>query len=181
MSIFDPNFEVHPWPYILQISIAGIFMVFIFAAFNLYTQTALVAALASSAFVAFTVPQSHTTDPRPMLGGYLVGIVVGIIFSAMYHSPAVQNAIESGVPIFFEKLGFAVSGQSFMAFFAFLAFMSSAFTMAATDTEHAPAIGIAIGLVMNPWTYSTLAFIMAGIVFLVVSKKLFERWMIDLI
>ena len=181
MSLFDPNFEVHPWPYIIQISIAGLFMVFIFAAFNLYTQTALVAALAASAFVAFTVPQSHATDARPMLGGYLVGITVGVIFSFMYHSPAVVNAIDSGLPIFFDKLGFAVSGQSFMALFAFLSFMTAAFTMAATDTEHAPAIGIAIGLVMNVWTAMTLVFILVGIVFLTLSKKLFERWMIDLI
>ncbi len=181
MSLLDPSFEVNPWPYIIQISIAGLFMMFIFAAFNLYTQTALIAALASSAFVAFTIPQSHATDPRPMLGGYLVAMFIGILFSMAYHSPPVVNAIDNGLPIFFDRLGFAVSGQSFAAFFAFLSFMSAAFTMAATDTEHAPAIGVAVGLVINPWNIMTLVFILIGIVFLTLFKKLFDRWMIDLI
>lgn len=181
MALFDPNFEIRPWPYIVQITIAGVFMMFIFAAFNLYTQTALVAALASSAFVAFTVPDSHATDPRPMLGGYVVGVAAGIIFSFIYHSPAVVCAVDNGMPAFFEGMGISVSGQSFTAFFAFLSFMTAAFTMAATDTEHAPGIGIAIGLVMNAWDIMTLVFIFSGIMFLTLSKKIFERWMIDLI
>ncbi len=181
MSLLDPSFEVNPWPYIIQISIAGLFMMFIFAAFNLYTQTALIAALASSAFVAFTIPQSHATDPRPMFGGYLVAMFIGILFSMAYHSPMVVNAIDNGLPLFFDKLGFAVSGQSFAAFFAFLAFMTSAFTMAATDTEHAPAVGVAVGLVINIWDIKTLIFILLGITFLTLSKKVFENRMIDLI
>jgi hypothetical protein len=181
MSLFDPNFEVHPWPYIIQISIAGTFMMFIFAAFNLYTQTALVASLASSAFVAFTVPNSHATDARPMLGGYIVAVIVGIAISLIYHSAGVVDAIDNGLSALFGNIGFSVGGQASMAFFAFLAFMTAAFTMAATDTEHAPAIGIAIGLVMNRWDIMTLLFIFTGILFLIGFKKLFERWMIDLI
>ncbi len=181
MSLIDPEFEINPWPYIGQISIAGMFMMFIFAAFDLYTETALIAALASSAFIAYTVPNSHATDLRPMIGGYAVGMGVGIVFSLMHSNPYLANGLESGMNSMLNLIGLSASPRSTLAFFAFLSFMSSAFIMAATDTEHAPAVAIAVGLIINRWDLSTLLFIFIGILFLALSKKAFEKWMVDLI
>jgi len=185
MSIFDPQFEINPKPYVIQMTLAGIFMLFVFVAFNIYTQSALIAAFSSSVFLAFTVPDSHSTDIRPMIGGYVVGMIIGAFFGIIYNSPLSGDFIGA----FGNMLGFthikagtlSPGSPAYTAFFAFLAFITTAFSMAATDTEHPPAVGISVGLVINPWKPETLIFIMGGILALTGFKKLFEKWMVDLI
>ena len=184
MSILDPEFEIDPKPFVVQMTIAGIFMLFVFVGFNIYTQSALIAAFASSVFLAFAVPDSHSTDPRPMIGGYMVSITIGVSLSLIYSS-SVSEGILNGFGALFGyahiSSGIYPYSPAYTAFFAFLAFIITAFSMATTDTEHAPAVGIAVGLIINPWTPQTLLFLGIGIVVLTGFKKVLERWMVNLI
>ncbi len=189
MDLIDPKFELDPLPYVLQTGLAGLFMIFILAVFNTVTETALIAALASSAFLAYSVPESHSTEPRPLLGGYIVGISVGVLFTIILYSPYTYLIIHGIAGVHginrvigsMESAGVLHQVTSYTLVFAFMSFMSAAFIMVATDTEHAPAAGIAVGLVINPWNIGTILFIFAGILFIAGSKRLFERWMMDLI
>jgi hypothetical protein len=53
--------------------------------------------------------------------------------------------------------------------------------MAVTNTEHAPAAGIALGLVINRWDYLTIIFIFLAILWLVGIKILLKKYLMDLI
>ena len=55
------------------------------------------------------------------------------------------------------------------------------FIMAVTNTEHAPAAGIALGLVINRWDYLTIIFIIMAILWLVSVKLALKKYLMDLI
>ncbi|HHE04885.1 MAG TPA: HPP family protein, partial [candidate division WOR-3 bacterium] len=57
----------------------------------------------------------------------------------------------------------------------------SLFLMAITDTEHPPAAGMALGLVINTWDYNTLLFIVGAVVVMYSVKRILRPLMVDLI
>jgi CBS-domain-containing membrane protein len=63
--------------YFLQCGLAGGVVLILLLILDAVTQTVLIAALGASTFIAFAVPRSLHSDPRHLIGGYLVGIVVG--------------------------------------------------------------------------------------------------------
>jgi CBS-domain-containing membrane protein len=54
------------------------------------------------------------------------------------------------------------------------------FVMCITDTEHPPAAGIALGMVLNPWNLLTLAVIAGSILIMTAVKVIFGRLLYDL-
>jgi CBS-domain-containing membrane protein len=54
------------------------------------------------------------------------------------------------------------------------------FTMAVTHTEHAPAAGIALGLVINTWSITTIAFIITAMLWMVAVRYLLHRRLMNL-
>jgi len=52
--------------------------------------------------------------------------------------------------------------------------------MTITNTEHAPAAGIALGLVINNWDYTTIIFILLAVLWLVTIKTAFKKYLISL-
>ena len=65
--------------YFLQCTLAGVVVLILLLVLDAFTQTVLIAALGASTFIAFAVPRSLHSDPRHMIGGCLVGIVVGCL------------------------------------------------------------------------------------------------------
>jgi hypothetical protein len=53
--------------------------------------------------------------------------------------------------------------------------------MVATDTEHAPAAGISLGLILNDWDYTTIIFIIISITLMTLLRKALKPKLIDLI
>ncbi len=92
-----------------------------------------------------------------MLGGHLIALVVGGAASALdpvaAFSFSVQGALAVGVSIFL---------------------------MAATNTEHAPAAGTALGVVAHGLSWSLALFLVTSIVALVVIHRLLRPWLRDL-
>lgn len=52
--------------------------------------------------------------------------------------------------------------------------------MVISDTEHPPASGIALGLVINEWSYLTIIFVISGVLILFFVKKGLRSFLIDL-
>ena len=130
-------------------------------------EAALITALGASAFIVFTMPHQYTSDPRRLIGGYIVGLATGIIFYFISGQAFVSTFIanDSNIPIVFGAIsvGFSI------------------FIMSATNTEHAPAAGISLGLVINNWDYLTIIFIVIAILWLSSIKIILKKYLIDLI
>ena len=167
MRVLDRKFRQDPLPYILQCTLAGIMMAVILMVLNVVTETALIAALASSAFVAFTMPHSYFAKPRSLLGGYFVSAVIGMGCDVVSVHPHAIGLFQGAEAATIPMVAIAVS--------------LSIFVMVITDTEHAPAAGLSLGFVLNPWNSITIVLILFSISFMATSKRLLKKWMTDLI
>ena len=129
-------------------------------------ETAIIAALGASAFIVFTMPKTYSSDPRRLIGGYLVGISVGVV---LYFVSKAE----------FSKDLFSSDTTPLIVFGA-ISVGIAIFIMAITNTEHAPAAGIALGLVINEWTNTTLIFILVAIIWMTVVRKILGPYLINL-
>lgn len=148
-----------------QCGLAGAVVFALLIVLDAVTQTVLIAALGASAFIAFAVPHSPHSGPRHMIGGYLFGIVAGSIMSAVSTfidaSPGIDHAI------------MVVCGA--------IAISLAMFTMVVTRTEHPPAAALALGLVLNEWSFLTILVVLGGVVTLSIVKQMILPALLDLI
>lgn len=166
MKIIDDKVRTHLSSYILQCFLATLTLLAVLIFLNVLTETAIIAALGASAFIVFTMPHMYSSYPRRLIGGYIIGIVVGIIFYFISTSdPA--------------KILFLNENTS-LIFFGALAVGVSILLMTITNTEHAPAAGISLGLVINQWTNITILFILGAILWMAVVRKILKPYLIDL-
>ena len=164
--LIDRKFKTNKLKYIFQCFLASITVLAVLIFLDVLNETAIIAALGASAFIVFTMPTQYSSDPRRLIGGYIIGIIVGIIFYSL-STQLGNNLFENQTIIYVAfgalALGFAV------------------FLMAVTNTEHAPAAGIALGLVISRWDYLTIIFIIIAILWLVGIKILLKKYLMDLI
>jgi len=152
--------------YFLQCTLAFVVVLILLLVLDAFTQTVLIAALGASTFIAFAVPRSLHSDPRHMIGGYLVGILAGALMGTLNATMNISDvAIAHSVMIIFGALatGFAL------------------FIMVVTKTEHPPAAALALGLVLNEWDMLTLVVVIAGVVALSIFKQLVLPMLMDLL
>ncbi len=166
ITVFDTKFRKHLAHYIMQCILATLTLLAVLLFLDVLTETAIIAALGASAFIIFTMPTMYSSDPRRLLGGYTVGLVTGLIFSLL-------SAYITSITVLFTP-------QSAYIFFGSIAVGIAIFIMAITNTEHAPAAGIALGLVINTWNYTTIMFIIAAILWMAGIRKLLQPLLIDL-
>ncbi len=166
MHIIDEKFRKSPGPFVIQGALASFMILIILFVLDIVEETALIAALASTAFVGFTMPHSESSGPRRLMGGYAVSMIIGISCSMV-----AQHG--STLP--------AISNEALTISMASISVGLSIFVMVITDTEHAPAAGLALGLVLNPWNATTIVLILFSISFMTTSKHLLKKYMINLI
>lgn len=166
MNLIDPKARKNIGKYALQCLFASIAVMIILLFFNILKHTAIIASLGATTFIVFTMPRSYPSRERPLLGGYFIGILVGILFFYISSSPLFENLIP------FEILKYIMFGA--------LSVGVSIFLMVLTDAEHPPASGIALGLVINEWDYRTILFIVTGVLILYVVKRLLKNYLINL-
>lgn len=152
--------------YALQCSLATMVVLILLVALDAVTQTVLIAALGASTFIAFAVPRSIVSNPRCLIGGYLVGIFAGSILSSLNTSIGISDPVMAEVS---------------MIVFGALATGIAMFLMVVTKTEHPPAAALALGLVLNEWTALTLAVVVFGVVALCICKRLILPHLMDLL
>ena len=167
MRLFDKKFHKNIHRYIFQCLLATLTILAILIFLNVLTETAIIAALGASAFIVFAIPNSYSSDPRRLIGGYSIGIVVGAI---CYFS-----SIGFLADIFFTNTKIS------LIFYGAISVGLAIFIMTVTNTEHPPAAGIALGLVINTWTWQTILFILCAIIWFSSVRKILKPYLIDLI
>jgi len=151
---------------LLQCGLAGVAVLVLLLVLDAVTQTVLIAALGSSAFIAFAMPRSQRSGPRNLVGGYLVGMSSGCLMSML---DALLSFATPGI------------GHAVLVIFGALAISLAMLMMVVTRTEHPPAAALALGLVLNEWDIVTLAVVLTGIVALSLIKRLVLPILLDLI
>ena len=141
-------------------------MAIIFCFIKYLTQAAVVASLGASTFLAFAVPHGVTARPKKMIGGYIIGIICGILlFSLLQLWPFARLSVaDDFVPL--------ISGAIAVGF--------STFLMTVTSTEHPPAVGVALGFAVGGWTWETISFILLFAIILSAVKRRLHKHMINL-
>ncbi|MFQ5952027.1 MAG: HPP family protein [Candidatus Omnitrophota bacterium] len=165
MRFLDKKFKENKRQYIFQSLLAGFTVALALVFLDVVRQPVIIASFGASAFVAFTVPHLRISGPKNLIGGYVVGVIVGVlihnlaeIFNSIYLLDRIMTVIAGGAAV-----------------------VLAVFFMTITDTEHAPATSIALGLVINEWTYHTVILILLGIIIISTVQRFLRPQMIDLL
>jgi CBS-domain-containing membrane protein len=129
-------------------------------------STTIVATLGASTFIAFTMPHKPNSQPRNLVGGYLMGTLAGIFcnFLARLSIWTQISIIQLSTDIVFGAVAVGLA----------------IFLMVVTDTEHPPAAGLALGYMLNECTLQVVIVVFIGILSLAGIKSLLKSKLIDL-
>jgi len=163
----DKKFKKNTYKYIGQCFLASLTILAILFFLDILNETAIISSLGASVFIVFTMPTQYSSDPRRLIGGYFVGLTVGFIFFIISSSSFMNDLISYHTTIF------VIFGSMAVGF--------SIFIMAVTNTEHAPAAGIALGLVINSWDGLTILYILVALFWMISIKLLLRKYLMDLI
>ncbi|HUS46288.1 MAG TPA: HPP family protein [Phycisphaerae bacterium] len=165
MGFVDEKFRANKARYIFQCGLATASVLAVLLVLDAFSNAAVIASLGASSFVAFTMPRSDVSRPRFLVGGYVVGVAAG---SLCYWLSLLAWP------------GPLIPKHSYILFGA-LAVGLAIFAMVVTNTEHPPAAGVALGLVLGEWHGLTVVVILVGIVALSAVKRLLRPVLIDLL
>lgn len=165
MKLFDEKFRPNIGRYLFQCAIATLTIVGVLFCLDLVDHGAIIASLGASTFISFTMPRSYNSSPRRLLGGYAVGIGVGVLCKLFWKMSILQDSLPSPLIATIAFGGIAVGLAMFI--------------MSITNSEHAPACGMALALVLNTWTGGTILFIIGSVLWLWGVKSLLSRFMLD--
>jgi CBS-domain-containing membrane protein len=162
---FHNQFRLHNLKrYSLQCGLAGLGVLLLLLILDAVTQTVLIASLGASAFIAFAVPRSLHSDPRHLVGGYVIGLIAGVAMSSLYGLFSLQGAWDHAVMIVFGALAISLT----------------MFAMVVARAEHPPAAALALGLVLNEWNFLTLVVVLVGVIGLSIIKQIVTPILMDI-
>ena len=92
--MLDQEIKSNPRPYVFQCSLAffALLVVLLVEEIGLH-RVVMIAAIGSTSFVLFVTPHSSTANPRHVIGGHLVALVVGSAFAVFSGTPVGQNLL----------------------------------------------------------------------------------------
>ncbi|MFN7098067.1 MAG: HPP family protein, partial [Gammaproteobacteria bacterium] len=169
MPIINPNFKRAKKTYLFKCVVVLIVMLIVLTNLQLISMNAILGAigassLASSIFICFALPRSPAAEPRRMIGSYVIGILIGIIF--YYIATYLMNVYSSlSTGIVYE-----ITGS--------LAVAITMFLMVFFSLEHPPAAGMALGIVIDPWRDETLLVIIVAIILIAIAKEFLRPWLL---
>jgi len=165
MQLLDVKFSRLKRQYVLQCLLATVCVLAVLIILDGMSQAAIIASLGATAFIVFALPKTDASRPRVVIPGYLIGAIAG---TACHWLAEIDM---TGHPPTERYLTIALAA---------FAIGLTIFLMTVTNTEHAPAAGVALGLVIQRWSLRTLAVVMVGVIVLCVTKWLLRRWLRDL-
>ena len=165
--LFDKNLRPRLKNYLFQCSLATLSLVVILLVENTLFSAAIVVSIASTAFTIFVFPNSVASTPRRVIGSQIVAILSGSLIFAVLHISAVESV--------------AADVQLVTNVAAALAVGLGILMMVATNTEHPPAAGVALGIVIDPWQWSAIVFVLAGALALSIVRIILRPKMINLL
>jgi CBS-domain-containing membrane protein len=152
----DKEFRQHWKNYVMQ-SILATFAVFIVLYFLSIQHAVIIASIGATAFIIFAMPDSITAQPRNVIGGQLVGLFFGFLFSLLPHAVLIYSII-----IYSLAVGFSI------------------FTMVVIDTEHPPAAGTALGVAITGISLDVFIAISISVILLSLIHVFFKPYIRDL-
>ncbi len=172
MMFFDEKFLEHKWHYFFQATLAGLFIFGVLVALGGFAGAAILGvvgatSLGSSAFITFSMHKGVLCTAKRVIGGYVVALLVGVL---MWELAKYLGALKPEYSQYYIHELFAAFAAGAAMFF-----------MIILDVKHPPAAGLALAIVIAPWSMMTLVVIMSAAVILAIIKKLLQRWMITLI
>ncbi len=162
--LLDRHFLRRKERYLVQAMLAAVTLAIVLALEDALTNAAVVTAIASSAFIIFMTPHSRMASPRRVFGGHLVAIGVGLIIGTIVHDLANEPFGSSLLTNVAAAIGVGVA----------------MLIMAATDTEHPPAAGTVLGLILAPNPLANGLLVIVAALVLTGTRTVFRRWLIDL-
>ena len=168
MRLFDEKFKEHKTEYFLQCSLATASIAIALVILDAVSNAAILGALGASSFIIFTMPHKRVSNARFLIGGYIIGIAVGTLCYWSNQLLAIGQ-IE------------AISESTGIVFFSSIAVGLAIFLMVITNTEHPPAAGVAMGLVLNECSLQAIIAVLIGIAYMAGMRKLLKSYMIDLL
>ena len=170
MRILDPKFHKHVGRYLAQCALATLAVAVILLILSEIQQAVIAASLGASSFIAFTMPHTNASRPRYLVGGYVCGMASGVAMQALGQYVARAGAggwdewpIHGAVLFGAAAVGLAI------------------FLMVITNTEHPPAGGLALGVVLAEWDALALVVPIVGIVALSLARLTLKPVLINLI
>jgi CBS-domain-containing membrane protein len=152
----DREFRQHWKSYLIQ-SLLATFSVFIVLYFLSLQNAVIIASIGASAFIVFAMPDNITAQPRNLIGGQLVGLFSGFLFSLLPET----------------TLMFTLGIYS-------LAVGATIFTMVVIDMEHPPAAGTALGVAITGISLDVFIAVSISIILLSLIHKFFKPYLRDL-
>ena len=143
--------------YIWQTFLATLSMICI-ALMLTFEHAVIISSIASTAFIVFAMPKSITAKPRNVIGGHLASFGCGVASLLVLQSLSLPHL-----------LAYALSVGLSM------------FIMVATDTEHPPAAGTAMGVVLSGFSWRIFLSLMTSITVLALLHKLLSPYLKDLV
>ena len=167
IRILDQKFAENKFRYIAQCILTTLALLPILMILDIFSSLTVIASFGASSFIAFTMPHAQVSRPRFMIGGYIMGIIAGTSCHGLSKLIVYSNHIvlESNADIIFSALAVGLA----------------IFLMVITDTEHPPAAGIALSLVMNEWNMLIVSVILLGILLISSLKALLKPSLINLL
>ncbi|MFL2755879.1 MAG: HPP family protein [Dehalococcoidia bacterium] len=166
--ILDQYFHSRWAHYTFQCFLASLSLLVILLVGDSLLQVAIVVGVAASAFTIFVVPNSVAATPRRVIGGHLVASIIGSII-----------ALSLDLQIF--SIYQPAESRYILDILAALSVGIGIFFMVITNTEHPPAAGTSLGLVLNGFEWTSIAFILVSAILLSLIRLVLRNRMINLL
>lgn len=131
--------------------------IFVVLYFLSMQHAVIIASLGATTFIVFAQPDNITAQTRNVIGGHIVGLFCGFLFSLIPHTSLLYSTLIYS-----------------------LAVGTSIFIMVVTDTEHPPSAGTALGVTMTGITLPVLVVVVVSIIILSVIHRALKPYLRDL-
>ena len=166
-NLFDRNLPGRAHNYIIQCGLASLSLFLILLVEDAVFRAAIVVAVASTAFTIFVFPNSIASTPRKVIGGHVVAVVAGSAMAAILVVLSVDNTAQNTRLIVDIAAALSVGLGTLM--------------MVITNTEHPPAAGTAFALVIYPWSWSAIVFIISSAIILWMVRIVLRPRLVNLL
>ena len=162
----DPGFAGSPSRFVWQAGLATLVMLAILVFVDSLSYAAIAAGLASSVVGIFIGPSNRTARVRSVVGGHIVALALGSIFSAILFLGPTETFLMDHVHLRNMVYALAVGGAMLL--------------MAITNTEHPPAAGTALGMASREFDVLIFLSIIGAVMMLGVIKLALRPYLRDL-
>ncbi len=167
IRIWDQHLGSRWKNFLLQCGLATVALVLILLVEDAVLRAAIVVAIASTVFTIFVFPNSVVSTPRKVIGGHAIAVVFGSVLSGVLMLPGI-DAVSTDVRVVRDVIAALAVGLSILL-------------MVMTDTEHPPAAGTALGLVIHEVSLSAVLFILVSASTLSIVRVILRPKLINLL